>query len=227
MNKLVAIKNNALLFALLFILWLSYVFIEFRFVAWIKDEGYVRMHPGSTTLSTLEIFLLTIFIYPLVEEVIFRLPLRLERANVIISLLVATWYYSFQNELLSLQGNTFGYKQIIPLLITVLLILFFFKTRYVEKLLAILKDHYYLPSVLISAVIFAMAHFWKLGYDSLFYAFLFILVVYFILGLFLSYVRIKLNFWAALFFHILHNSVPYVILLYYSIKQGQNLFLYI
>ncbi len=203
--------------------------MEFEFVGWIvKGKGYVRMDQGSTTLSTLQIFFLTTFIYPLVEETIFRLPLRLKTSNVVISLLVATWYYSFQNHLLSLQSNSLGgYKLVIPLLISALLILFFLKAKYLENILTILQNRYYLAVVLILAFLFAMAHFWKLGYDSLFYALLFILVVYFIFGLFLSYVRIKLNFWVALFFHVLHNSIPYVIILYYSIKKGQNLFLYL
>lgn len=208
--------------------WLVYAILEFQFVKFMHNEELIQTKETSTTLSMLQAFIFTTFVYPLLEEVVFRLPLRVKLSNVVVSLLAATWYFSFRSDLFSVENSTILiYKLFGALLVSVFVILFFFKSKYVEMVLQALGNRYHVPLVMTSVFLFSLAHLWKISYESLFYATLFIFVAYFIFGLFLSYVRIRLNFWVALFFHILHNSIPYLIVLYYSIKRGENLFLYV
>lgn len=227
MNKETNINHKLSSLVLLFAFWLLYAFVEFQFVAWIVKSGHVQIIQRSSTLSPLEIIVVTTFIYPFVEEIIFRLPLKIKLSYIVISLASATWYYWFRIEgFPSEAGMFFNYSLLAPIVISLLLVSLFYQPKYAAKVLAMLNDHYK-PFAVTLVFCFAASHWAKLNYDSLFFGVIFIFIVYFNLGVFLSYVRVKVNFGTALFFHILHNSIPYLILLYHSIKQGKNLFNYI
>jgi hypothetical protein len=218
-------KSKALLLCILFLGWIIYVLMEFQFIKWITNEKHIQMQESETAMSAFQVFLLTVFMYPLIEELIFRLPLRVKKSNVVLSLVVAAWFFTFQSELLDIKTNTFiGYKLFLPLTLSVIVLFLFYKTQYAQSILDRLNGRFYMSFVLTSAITFTMAHFSGIIYDSLIYALLFLLIVHFSFALFLSYVRIKFNFGVALTFHILNNLIPYVIIIYYGMRHGLNPF---
>ncbi len=215
-------------FLVFFLIWIIYVIIEYHIANWLLNDGHIRIVRASSTLSSLSIIVLTVFIYPLLEETIFRLPISAKPKHIFLSLLVAIWYYpTVYNFFISKEGILQINRFIIPSLLTAILCFVFYKVskslRYQDHLSKIKV----LPLVMALVFIFTIGHFWRLEYDSLLNLIIFLFVVYFSLGLFLSYVRLKLGFWSAVMFHVLQNSAPYIVILYYSLKKGENLFIYL
>ncbi len=217
------IMNSAMLL-LAFLFWIIYVFIEFQFISWIVlKENFVQVNGTRVFVSVYyEILVLTLF-YPLLEEIVFRLPLRLTPLNLQLATAITIWFYLFYTDFFAPGFRPWlSWIIIIPLIVVLIHL-----HRVPQRLLGIhaaFENRLLHPLAMVSAFSFAMAHFGKISFDSLFYGLLYVFVVYFILGLFLAYVRIRFGILVSLFFHSLHNSLPYFVLLYYYLKKGYNIF---
>jgi len=206
---------------LLCLIWLAYVTFEFVFIRWFSEAGFVDDRETGVSFSIWGIIVVTVLIGPLAEEAIFRLPLSLKKKHILVAALIAIGYTLFLWIGFSGSGVFFVSTLVIGVLVLSV------KPFVSERTLGIVRDRYLIYVIGLSLIFFTVGHYSRFQFDSRFHAVVYLLVVYFLFGLFLSYARIRFGFWTAVFFHALSNSIPYLILLYYSVKKGVNLFIYV
>lgn len=167
--------------------------------------------------SNTVIIIFLVLVGPFIEELIFRLPLRLKKAYFIPFILIILSYAGsliFKKLNLSLAVS-------IPLFIaiTAFLIFYIFNRKMAEKRVAILATNYslYFYSV---TVLFALFHLSNYKYTPNLLLFAPIVVLpQFICGFLFGFIRIKQGFIWSFFFHALHNAVfvlPVLLLPLYS-----------
>jgi len=143
-------------------------------------------------------FLMGVILAPVLEEFIFRAPLKFTKRNL--------WFFCIGYIYLV---SRFIYKSnsiygVIGILSLTLVLIYLYKYR-------VYKTHFKLNVIIyLSALIFSAIHFQNLDFDytstigALTYAF-----PIFFGGLVLSYLRLKYSLLAAIIFHSLHNLVAY------------------
>jgi hypothetical protein len=155
--------------------------------------------------TTLRFVLLGSFIAPIIEEFIFRYPLRYSKNSLLISVLAFTLSAQFFNQV-AISSFTFDIQRL--LIILSIAVFVFILTRF-DKINSILKkiwQHYLIIILYISAIIFAQAHFAlpKEGFNLVLLPF--IVFPQFVFALYMSYLRLRVDFKYNVFFHIGHNA---------------------
>jgi hypothetical protein len=145
------------------------------------------------------IFLITVFLAPLIEELAYRLSLKIDKITISVSLSVQFIIYLHLLKLI----DAVLYVRIILMIIFSFLFYFTISKKLSEFLNK--KFNVYLYFNLLS---FTIIHALNFSYFEV-YHYLFIPILtslQFFFGLYLSYVRLKLGFLYVLGFHIIHNS---------------------
>ncbi len=94
------------MFLAICVLWIFYEILEFQIVGWLVGSAHIHIGKGLR-ISPFKYFVLVTILYPVIEESIFRLPLRMKLSHVFTSLLVTLWFYSFRSEI---NQMSFGLK---------------------------------------------------------------------------------------------------------------------
>jgi hypothetical protein len=144
---------------------------------------------------------------PIIEELIFRLPLRISRTNLAISLSLIL--FVFLNRL----------NIILSISLSLLLFLFLFlpikKEAGIFDRIKFLSYRYFLLFFYIQAIIFGFLHLTNYKLDiHYFYLFPFFVLSYIVAGCFLGYLRVKYNYgiYLCITSHIVMNSLYCLIL---------------
>jgi len=150
------------------------------------------------------IIILVLFV-PIIEELIFRLPLRFKKANFIPLAVILLFFAGtlLFNKLHLSPGLS------IPLftIVMVFIIFCFFNQRMSEKWGRILSSNYPLYFYGVT-ILFALAHLTNFTYSVSLLLFAPIVVLpQFIGGFFMGYIRIKQGFIWGFFLHVLHNAI--------------------
>lgn len=180
--------------------------------------GYVKSlitHEPFIDQSDLDKFNLSkffpyLFLVPLIEELVFRGFLQYKSRLVLILsfisiIFVLTSYFKEETTILYI---------FIVVIICGLLVLF--NKKLYEKMLSFIEVNLIII-ILISSIIFGSAH---LGnYDDFSWVNLIPISEKIIAGVFLCYIAKKYNIWRSYFFHIINNSLPFLIIIAYKLMQ--------
>jgi hypothetical protein len=196
-----------------------YLALELKIASWAISNNWISIRTQQTLRSEVEIFLITVLIYPTIEELIFRLPLKITKLTVTTSLIASVLYFGFLNKLLWLPQFEISSFDITKIAITITVLLIFF---WVHRKLAgddIGTRILQIVMVFVMSSLFAVIHLEKIKYDNWIHGILFMAVAHLIPALFLSYIRIKFSLIAAIALHALINSFPYLLFLYFSFSR--------
>jgi len=142
---------------------------------------------------------------PLVEEIIFRGPLRNKLAlTVLVALLISV----LMAAMLVGSGLTELSYYVSPILFSVLLLLLLSMDGLWEKW-KLQIDHMYPYLFFLVAGVFGFVHIYNYNQDAFSWWMVPILIMpQFILALFLGFVRLRVGLWACIYMHALNNLIP-------------------
>ena len=152
-----------------------------------------------------------ILIGPFLEELMFRLPLVINRKNFIIAVSIAIFYFfGIKISKVSLQNFNEWYFKILAIIIFLILNKFIIH----RKILHYLENNLFIQYYYFSIILFGMLHI--INFNSLIPENLIVFAPIFvlpqiILGFFVSYLRINNGFYWGLLFHCLYNSLSFLI----------------
>ena len=210
----IIINNKIKLFLILFCVNILIMFLSRVIFIELEDLGLINKVNNNKKISYTGFNLLFIsgFLIPITEEVISRLWLKFNIYYLPISLSLFAFLFSF----VFIFGNEINRLFLLPieifkcLLISVLIFVLVLKIvlKNINKLTLIFKK-YILGIVYFSSLTFSLLHLSMYNFEAKSsISFLpFFLFPYFIAGVLLSYIRLKLSFLAVILFHILHNSL--------------------
>lgn len=195
---------------------------------WIRSIPEVIFVKKSVQISIYTRILYAAILGPIYEEMIFRLPLRFKINYISISIILAVILVLLNYEVrnIFLAYDSFFVLRLSAVLAICVLYGFVLKIptiiQKVEKI-----GHDYFLTILFSLVLtFSLAHFGRFKITAIEYYFIGVIILfnYFVVGLLYSYVRLRIGMLASIIFHILNNSIPYLITLYASVHAGVNYF---
>ncbi len=174
---------------------------KFSFLETIKNLQKERIFP----------VVFVILVGPFLEELMFRLPLVINRNNITISISVAIFYFCGDKiSELSLQ-NIDGWLVKIGIIFLFLII---HKYLLKEKFLNYINEKFYTLFFYSTIIVFGLLHISNFIHlvpnDIIIFSPIFVLPQI-ILGFFISYLRIKNGFIWGLFFHCFYNALSYLI----------------
>jgi len=209
----IIIKNKILLFISLFLFSLLTVFFNAFLVNFLEDHD-LMMSPKKIEINydkNYKYYLRTCLIVPFSEEIISRLWIKFNPKNIAISLSFFLFFIvSFvinKKKLNTLFDNP--YELIISLILTTL---FFFIIKYIITLynttIKLIHDTKIYFLFICSALLFSILHLSKFDLNEFNNVLIIpiLLFPFFIAGLILGYIRLKMGFIYAVLFHILQNS---------------------
>lgn len=209
----ITIYNKSLLFIILFLFSLLTVFFNAYLVNFLEDHN-LMMSPKKIDINydkNYKYFLITCLIVPFSEEIISRLWLKFNPKNIALSLSFLSFFLFYfvidNNKLNSFFDNPF--ELIISLILT---ILFFIIVKYILTFYQTSISQIYFRKTynlfICSALLFSILHLSKFNFND-FNTILIIPILlfpFFVAGLILGYLRLKLGFIYAVLFHIIQNS---------------------
>jgi len=166
------------------------------------------LYKGSELVSnttTIQLLLISLLIMPVLEELMFRLPVLINRKNLLIGMGALITYIFYVN-------STIYMIEIYIVIISVFLCAFYF--TYKTPLNSEYK--YFKFVMLVSCTVFSVMHFFNFEMSvleaPLFFAFIFI--SYFISGLIYCYIRFRYSITYSILLHITMNILPTIVLIY-------------
>jgi hypothetical protein len=145
-----------------------------------------------------------LFLGPFLEEVIFRLPLKLKKINVILSLSVMSFYF-IGDRMVDLNMYSFySWIKIVPVVFVVIFTYFFIK----KSLLELINEKYYKIFFGLITIFFGLIHivnFYKIVPSNLVCFVPIFVLPQMALSFFLAYIRLKNGFMWGVFLHCLYN----------------------
>lgn len=156
--------------------------------------------------QNLALFTLAVIAAPLIEEVIFRFPLKFRRGSIalFLVLIVALCVQLFQ-----FLGMAFSEAIFIGLMLMVLIGLYLYFRLQKESALTEFTSKNYGYFFYAAALLFALAHIFNYELEANQYWMTPILVLpQMLLGLMLGYVRVKYGLWASILAHAMNNLIP-------------------
>ncbi|UZO82343.1 CPBP family glutamic-type intramembrane protease [Aquimarina sp. ERC-38] len=209
-----------------FLVAFGFIFFTSFLSAIINYDIYTALENNKTTLERLKMWGLMMTLVPFVEELAFRLLLQKSKLNYIVSIsLILLFiftilsdpsdYLPFINEL------PFKFIGYIPILLLLLLLSYLSYTY-------LFKDIYISVSVkkllYATSILFAILHFSNYKNIELIHIILFPLLIahHFIFGVFAGYLRLKLGFKWAVYFHALTNVIA---VFFMAIKHFSELYI--
>lgn len=200
-QKLEGVRNSVLTFIILTsISFLVGLFLNF-IIQGIANIGFYELYRHSSYSEGSENYnyiLSIILIVPIIEEILFRLPLKISKLNFSISLIVLTILILIK----------YNFAQIWGLLIFlfILISLIFFHTKFFPYLRDIWLKYYKIVFYLVT-LIFGLIHISNYSFSSTILFLTPILILPQLLsGILLGYFRLKIGFGAAVFYHCLWNG---------------------
>jgi len=156
-----------------------------------------------------KILLVAVVAAPLVEEIIFRLPLRNKTA---LTVLIAVMAASYSAIILNGQNKEDLIPYVAPAIFSGILLLSLGSKFARDKWNAKLEDWY--PYIFfIVAGMFALIHIYNYNEEAYTWWMVPLLVIpQFVLALFLGFVRLRVGFWACVYMHALNNLIPSLML---------------
>jgi len=151
---------------------------------------------------------------PLVEELVFRLPLR---NKVALSILVSFLISVIAGVILKGQGLTDLINYVLPILFSMILLPLLYSKVAWEKWKPYL-DSLYPYIFFLTAAIFGLIHIYNYNESAYSWWMVPILIMpQFILALFLGFVRLRIGLWACIYMHAMNNLIS--ILLVFKVSQ--------
>jgi len=193
---------------LFFVSFSSVVFIAgpLLMLAGVDDLTH-KISDLESEISTTALFFLAVILAPLLEELVFRFPLRYRRGAIFLLVLCISMisFYVFQ--------NTFSQKINATISGTIAIMGIIFigtlsNKSGLERISQFLKDYY--PWIFyMTAMMFAFAHIFNYDLpDDRWYLTPILVLPQLILGLFLGYVRLRYGIWASILMHAMNNFIP-------------------
>ncbi len=204
-------KIFALLYVLIIITGILMTFLD-EFI--LKKAG-VSIHQliinqqskHNSGLSIYWNFFRSCLIAPIIEETIFRLPLKLNKWNIAISL--STFSLFFFNDITA--SNLFTYYSLFRIISAILILVFFY---HVKKEFKLSKTNFQIYFLILTSV-FALIHifnFYKvIPVNLILISFLYVFPQFY-LGLFCGYLRLKNGFLWSIFLHSIYNSIALLLI---------------
>ncbi len=147
--------------------------------------------------------LMAVVFAPLVEEAVFRLPLRYSTGNLLLPLLLVLLFIpSLVSPILS--------GVLIGVILLLLLIFYFFNQKKEQQLVAWLNDSWKekFPIVFwFFTLAFAALHLTNFSDVVPFYLVPILILPQFALGIIIGYIRVGWGFWYGVLFHAIHNGI--------------------
>lgn len=180
--------------------------------------GYIKSlitHESFIDQSDLDKFNLSkifpyLFLIPLIEELIFRGFLQYKsRLVLILSFISIIFFLTSYFK----QKTTVLYIFIVVIICGLLVL---FNKKLYEKMLLFIEINSIII-ILISSIIFGFIHLFN--YDNFSWVNLIPISEKIIAGVFLCYIAKKYNIWRSYFFHIINNSLPFLIIILYKLIQ--------
>ncbi len=171
------------------------------------DNGILAL---KDTVGFASLFALAVIGAPVIEEIIFRYPLK----NVIV---LSFLLIGLDAIIVSIFCQAFGWQQLAVILpvVTALLsvaMIFFFKPLQEDWYQAL--DDWYPYIFFFVAAMFGFVHIYNYGEGGFeWWMTPFIVIPQFVLGLILGFVRIRIGLWACILMHAMNNAIPMSLLL--------------
>jgi len=169
-----------------------FLFLSFTIAIDIPRGQRVEYHADVSAITS---FMLTVFFAPLIEETVFRLPLRPFELNIAlvcsVLLFIATLFAQYS-----------GFIYVFIILVCINLLIGN-NCQKIKILQVFYNEHSHLVFYS-SALLFGLAHI--TNYESRSWFLLLWVVPQTIGGLFLGFVRMRYGFWYAVFLHAFHNA---------------------
>ena len=166
---------------------------------------------SAIDISMLHLVIINIFLIPVIEEVAFRLPLKVGKWNTSLSLFVISFIIS--SYLLKTAPINFHEFMIVRVIISTFafLIVFILLSRRIifERVKNSIKNNYK-SYFYILLILFTLRHVDNYQFNVITILFLPIfLLPQLVGGFFMAYTRLKINFIASIFFHFLINVIAF------------------
>lgn len=205
----------------IFFAYLSVIFIRLTLEL---IASYFNLNLQIDKLNTkkrplLKIFISIILIAPIIEELIFRVHLKLKRKFFIISIvLLSCLLISEVYKTKSFNFNSIFY---------IIYILYLFLVMFINIKYSI-EDSVYLrkTNIIINCLFFALFHItnYKITNNNNVYLLIINVLPMFIFGYYFSIIRLKLNIYWAILAHMTANFLPFIILIIKKQKQTSNIY---
>lgn len=164
LDKVSGIKNTTLFVVACLLSLGALSFLQMHFVRWVMKEGLVVTKTMHTALPWYHMFFLIALFHPIIEEIIYRLPLRFTVANIIISLVAAAGFFAFRSEITYLvvgeEGSLIA-RFILFISFGSFIGLFFLVNRSVKSRLEYFWSQHYGKVVVGYSFLFAIGHLLK------------------------------------------------------------------
>jgi hypothetical protein len=219
-NYKIGTKIKWLFFLLLIDLILMYILIFFQNLP--VKYGFIDNDQNLMVqrISKGNIYFLTLIVSvaaPIMEELIFRLPLRLKKYNFIPFILIVLLLNSLG--IINHYTNGLSWYYVLPVFITVLALIVVFTPTYFSKISTYLKSKYGWYFYFI-ALLFGFYHLinYRFTIQVLFFAPLLVLPQI-VAGLLLGYIRIRFGFIWGILLHAIHNLL-FILPVYLMMNSG-------
>lgn len=156
--------------------------------------------------QNLALFSLAVIAAPLIEEMLFRFPLKYRRGAIALSMIC---FATLSANILQLTGVSIEQATLMSvILIAVLSIILYFRLRG-ENQLDNFSNRYYPYLFYAAALLFAFAHVfnYELASDQMWMTPILVLPQM-LLGLMLGFLRVKYGLWASIMAHAMNNFIP-------------------
>lgn len=201
-------KIVAFVLALLLLVFGTFIYKEI-FEQLQRIRGFSPKH-SDIDIPTYILFITTVIVYPVIEELVFRLSLRFSPLNIVLSLcLLIAYKYLIRLEVLSLfyYVGSFLIIKILFLVVIGIILYLLLNISAVKNRIEFVWRHYHWIVFSTSIFTFGCVHIDKFNIPDYYVAF--VIVTWFgFIGFLLSYVRLKIGIFASIFFHILINVTP-------------------
>lgn len=171
---------------------------------------HINFSPIDITLA--QLLIANIVFIPVFEEIAFRLPLKLSKWNISLSLYVITFFVcSYFYKIDPININNFLYQRLLISFVVFLLAFAFLNNKYVfEAVYSFITQNYKLFFYTL-LLLFTLRHIDNYQLNLITFLFLPILLLpQFISGFFIAYTRLKINFISAIIFHFLINLISFL-----------------
>ncbi len=200
----------------------------FPILKWIKSIPDVKFVEIPVQISVYLRMIQVIVISPLIEEMIFRLPLRFSKPNLTISIVSFFILLLLHYEVLNvfLFSGPFLSFRLLLLLFLISIVIISLKFTSITNNLDKIWHNKPMLIILLYCIAFSMIHIRRFEIETAgyYYIGIIILIYYFLVGIIYSLIRLKVGIFASFVFHAAYNSVVYLYVLYLTLREGRNYF---
>ena len=198
-NEKTYFNDFIILFSIVFIIGFSISFLKGMYfdINMVDEEIFEKLNWES--------FLNYVFIFPIIEEIIFRAPLLVPKAKIYSILISIVIFF-----LVVIFIDNEYYKLGIISLIVILEFVYLKNNRF-KNFINNFIDNKYLIIVILSSVSFGLLHMWN--YEKIDFSSLISIIGRIIAGFYFAFIVTKYDLKSSCFLHGLNNTIPFLILL--------------